>query len=137
MKRTPMRRSTKPIAPVSATKKRRVEQRKGPSMAELRPLLWRRCGGRCERCGCPLTFEGFEAHHRKFRSRGGLDRIENLVALCGEHHRWAHSQGREAGAEGFSVQATGDPSRIPIRLPNARRAYLLPDGTYAVWTPSP
>ena len=128
--RMPMNRSTKPIAPVSATKKRRREQRAGMSMAELRPILWKRCGGHCERCVRTLDFETFDAHHRKFRSRGGKDEIVNLVALCGECHFWAHSKGREAGPAGFAVLASQDPGTIPITLPGNHRVLLTKLGGY-------
>lgn len=121
---------------VSTTKKRRREQRAGPSMAELRPTLWGRCGGRCERCGRSLEFETFDAHHRKYRSRGGKDEIVNLVALCPECHFWAHSHGREAGPAGFSVQASQDPGAIPVQVYAGRYAsgrpkvFLTLDGGY-------
>lgn len=124
----------KPIAPVSATKKRRREQKAGPSMAELRPILWERCRGVCERCGRHLDYDTFEAHHRKFRSRGGLDRIENLAALCGDDHRWAHANNREAGLAGFTVTRTANPAEIPMHVRSALgvtyRVLLTPEGTY-------
>ena len=41
----------------------------------------------CELCGRPAA----DIHHIKFKSRGGTDEIENLMALCREHHDKAHS----------------------------------------------
>jgi hypothetical protein len=31
-----------------------------------------------------------DLHHRKLRSRGGENTLENLVTLCGAHHRAVH-----------------------------------------------
>lgn len=135
LQRTPMKRSRTPIRPVSLTKKRRREQAEGPSMAELRPLLWKRCGGRCERCNRALEYDTFEAHHRQFRSRGGLDRIENLVALDGDCHRWAHASASEALPAGFAVLRTEDPRMVPLRIPFGAPVYLTPEGTYTRKTP--
>ena len=42
----------------------------------------------CEVCGSP----GVDIHHINYRSRGGADDIENLMALCRYHHDLAHSE---------------------------------------------
>ena len=131
-----MARGTTKIAAVSKTNKRRREQKAGPSMAELRPLLWKRCGGRCEFCGITLDFETFEAHHRKFRSRGGLDRIENLVALCADCHHWAHSEGTKATKTGFAVPSVFDPATVPVNIGAGLPVYLTAEGTYTRKAPS-
>jgi hypothetical protein len=104
-------------------------------MAELRPLLFQRCGGRCERCNRVIDFDTFDAHHRKFRSRQGLDRIENLAALCGDCHRWAHSSPSESLPAGFAVLRTEDPALIPMRVPFGLPVYLTTEGTYTRKTP--
>jgi hypothetical protein len=49
----------------------------------LRELVLARCKAYCEKCGLGLT-EDFALHHRKLRSRGGKDTVDNLIAL---HHR--------------------------------------------------
>lgn len=36
---------------------------------------------------------GSNVHHRRYRSRGGTNRLENLIHLCGPCHSWVHSQG--------------------------------------------
>ena len=41
----------------------------------------------CENCGKP----GIDIHHLKFRSQGGQDVIENLMALCRECHFEVHN----------------------------------------------
>jgi len=40
----------------------------------------------CERCGAVAC----EVHHKKFKSRGGDDRIENLMAVCRKCHAKEH-----------------------------------------------
>lgn len=44
----------------------------------------------------PCTLCGMEAvdlHHIKFKSRGGKNTIDNLIALCRGHHDRAHGVG--------------------------------------------
>ena len=46
----------------------------------------------CEVCGSP----GNDIHHVNYRSLGGTNDIENLMALCRYHHDLAHSGGLSA-----------------------------------------
>jgi hypothetical protein len=51
--------------------------------------------GRCEYCGCegfPLTngTKYVEAHHVIALAKDGEDTVENVIALCANHHREAH-----------------------------------------------
>lgn len=56
----------------------------------------RRAGGKCDLCGQPAPFNDrrgapyLECHHVEWLSRGGLDTIENTVALCANCHRRMH-----------------------------------------------
>ena len=42
----------------------------------------------CEVCGC----KGTEIHHIKYKSRGGTDEINNLMAICRKCHEKAHAE---------------------------------------------
>ena len=46
----------------------------------------------CEICHRPAN----HIHHIKFRSAGGSDEPENLIALCEKHHSRAHGIGTES-----------------------------------------
>lgn len=62
---------------------------------QLRRDALSRAAGRCEFCG-DLGFVALdgriflETHHVVPLSEGGLDRADNIVALCANHHREAH-----------------------------------------------
>lgn len=68
----------------------------------VRDYVIRRSRGRCEYCG-DLGFEMVdgshyvEAHHVIALSAEGPDTVENVIALCPEHHREAH-YGKQAEA---------------------------------------
>jgi len=47
-----------------------------------------RDGWRCQACG---AMERLEVHHLQFRSRSGDDDETNLITLCGDCHREAHT----------------------------------------------
>jgi hypothetical protein len=54
-----------------------------------RRLVVRRDGGRCRVPGCRNT-QWLEVHHHQARSEGGTNDPENLILLCGAHHRLLH-----------------------------------------------
>lgn len=97
---------------------------------ELRALVRERAGNRCECCGERLT-GSFEAHHRKFRSRGGQDSACNLAALCGLCHRRVHGHPVWATAQGFAVAASDDPAAVPMAVRCEQWHLLTADGRYA------
>lgn len=41
----------------------------------------------CECCSCVAV----DIHHIKFKSRGGSDQIDNLIALCRNCHELSHA----------------------------------------------
>ncbi|HSU38501.1 MAG TPA: HNH endonuclease, partial [Polyangiaceae bacterium] len=85
----------------------------------LRRQVLRRDGGRCQVPGCRhATF--VDVHHLRPRSEGGANTIENLVTLCGAHHRASH-----AG----KLSSAGTPS--------AGLSFLHADGTPYGHAPSP
>jgi hypothetical protein len=71
--------------------------RRSPNAAQLR-ALWRRDRG-CAAPGCTRT-RFLHAHHTVYWTHGGKTDLDNLVLLCGEHHRALHE-----GA--FTVTALG------------------------------
>jgi hypothetical protein len=78
--------------------------------AWLRRQLWFRDGG-CRFPGCPER-HFVHAHHRKHWADLGPTDLENLVLLCGYHHRFVHEHG-------WRVQV--DPEGRPIFIrPNGQ-----------------
>jgi 5-methylcytosine-specific restriction protein A len=66
-----------------------------PRDAALRQRALDRASGRCEYCGCTgfVMLSGsvfLETHHVVPLSEGGLDRSDNIVAICANDHRGAH-----------------------------------------------
>lgn len=84
------------------------------AMKAIRPVIYERSGGDCERCCTPVRFEDFDAHHRKLRRRGGDDSAENLMVCCPPCHKWIHDNPAEATHLGYMVPSWADPKDIPI-----------------------
>lgn len=95
----------------------------------LRRQVFARAGGECECCGDRLR-QVWEAHHRKFRSRGGQDSIVNLAALCLLCHRRIHNHDVWATEHGYSVPSTEDPASVPMALHGVLFRLLTADGGY-------
>ncbi len=56
--------------------------------------LWKEQQGRCPHCTLPITtLTGWHRHHLVWRSKGGSDRVENLVLLHPDCHRAVHNRG--------------------------------------------
>ena len=98
-------------------------------------LMKTRAGGRCE--GCGRLSARLEAHHRKFRSRGGKGTVENGAYLCGwgNHtgcHGLAHGQldqRYDAVTFGWSLGSWEDPAEMPFVDLAGEIWMFLPDGT--------
>lgn len=63
--------------------------------SQVRGYVLKRANGCCEWCGCKgfKTYSGaiyLETHHIQPLSEGGSDAVENVIALCPNHHREAH-----------------------------------------------
>ena len=85
----------------------------------LRLVLMDRARDRCEFCGRMFTGApgmGTEIHHRKLRSQGGADDLDNLVlvhTLC--HHR-AHHYPEQSYEWGWLVRSHDDPAAVPVKI---------------------
>ena len=47
-------------------------------------------------------------HHRKYRSRGGTNGVDNLVAMDSDCHRWVHDHPISSNRIGLSLKAGQD-----------------------------
>ena len=99
----------------------------------LRDLVLARCQGYCEFCGLALT-DNFALHHRKFKSRGGKDEVNNLIALHHECHNLGtssvHMNIKTSTISGHVVSRHAEPNNIPLHLPNGSIVTLTVDGQY-------
>ena len=100
---------------------------------QLREQVLARCKGYCEKCGNGL-YESFALHHRKLKSRGGQDTVENLIALHHECHNLGtnsvHLNVAEAEKNGWIVASYADPAEIPVTLADGLSVMLSKEGTY-------
>lgn len=88
---------------------------------KTRKLVMERAGGQCEArfaVMCELAY-GWNCHHRKMRSQGGGNELENLLAVCDECHRLIHARPEDAYARGLLLHAGDDPAAIPVRRSEA------------------
>jgi len=103
------------------------------AFAELREIVYARCRGYCEKCGKALP-ESWALHHRKLRSRGGLDEVPNLVALHHECHNLGtdsvHLNPANSQDYGFMVGSWQNPVECPITLSCGSIVILNDEGTY-------
>lgn len=77
-------------------------------------IMKARSGGRCEGCG---KVDRVEAHHRLYRSRGGLGGAGNGALLCGfGNSSGCHGKAHSAAGEGlgWSVRRGFDAEQIPM-----------------------
>jgi hypothetical protein len=58
----------------------------------LRRLVWDRDGGRCRFPACE-TSRWLEVHHIQHWADGGSTDLDNLILMCGHHHRFLHESG--------------------------------------------
>lgn len=74
----------------------------------------------CEFCG---TWSALEAHHRKFRSRGGLWTPANVILLCAWHHQ--ETTDEKWPESGLNVGTWEDPTLVPVKVWYAEEMVLL------------
>lgn len=58
----------------------------------LRRLVYQRAGGRCQYPGCGAR-RWLQVHHRQHWADGGTTDLDNLILICGFHHRFVHEHG--------------------------------------------
>lgn len=79
----------------------------------VRDAVQGRAGGRCERCG--HRRDPMVLHHRRLRSQGGQDTVENLVFICQEPcHRHIHEHPSASYEAGWLVPSWADPSTVAV-----------------------
>ncbi len=104
------------------------------TQAELAAIA--RDGDACLRCGRNLQGIPASVHHRLKRSAGTkaqVDRVENLVVVCGSGttgcHWHIHDQPHESFDDGWMVRRGADPAGKPLTTTNGTLLILLPDGS--------
>ena len=102
-------------------------------LTEIRAVVLLRCAGYCEKC-CNALPESWALHHRKLKSRGGKDAVENFVALHHGCHNLdtdsVHLNPSKAEDKGLMVGSWQDPELCPITLPSGAIVMLTKEGTY-------
>jgi hypothetical protein len=91
-----------------------------------------RDGGRCFRCGEPLRDGWYSCHHRKLKSGGGTDSLDNRIMLHGSGttgcHGWVHAHPQLARESGWLVSRYAEPGEVPVLHWERGMVYLLADG---------
>lgn len=99
-----------------------------------RKKLYERCKGMCEFCGGALP-DNWAAHHRKLRSQGGKDDLDNVVALHHECHNLAtnsvHLNPEQSYKDGFMVHSWDLPDKTPLNLIHCMWVLLTAEGDYS------
>ena len=97
---------------------RQVEARVFDRDSKVRSAVLARAAGRCEHCGEP----GFsmpnggvylETHHVVSLAEGGPDEVNNVIALCPNHHRRAHHGLDRAELKKAFLQHLGPAGQYP------------------------
>jgi hypothetical protein len=79
------------------------------------PALIHRAGGWCEAATPVCPGLGVSAHHRKLRSQGGDNSLENLLWVAVKCHRWIHDHPKESYEKGWMVKAWDDPVKVAVQ----------------------
>lgn len=91
--------------------------------ARIRAFVVRRTNGKCEFCGhegfaLPTDAKYVEAHHIIALADSGFDTLDNVIALCAEHHREAHFGANSTALEAAFIARLAElnnPERVPQR----------------------
>lgn len=95
----------------------------------LRDAVYLRAGGSCELCGEALAGP-WHWHHRKLLSQGGLDVVENGLALHSLCHHRVHGHVSWSTDAGFLVPTHASPARQRLHLHGERWVLLTTSGGY-------
>lgn len=83
----------------------------------VKKAIVRRTGGRCDRCGFPVSAGHF--HHRKPRRMGGsvdpsLGLPSNGLLLHPNCHDYIERHRKAAAMMGFLINSLADPAKVPV-----------------------
>jgi len=85
----------KSAMPSKLTERKQKKAAETQAEREAKAAVWKRAGGKCERCGRRIT-RGLDSltaghvHHVTKRSQGGTWDLKNLILLCPLCHRKDH-----------------------------------------------
>ena len=82
---------------------------------ELRPFLDIRSRGRCEIAGHLPCCGRVVPHHRKRRSQGGPNTLENLLMVCEWHHTQIHGNPLWSYKHGYLIHREDDITPLEVR----------------------
>lgn len=91
----------------------KVPKRSATFTPALKQEVRERDGFRCQACGA--TGVPLHVHHRKLRSQGGTEQMENLVSVCDECHRFIHDNVAWSKERGFILSSWVDPQTVSLR----------------------
>lgn len=110
-----------------------MKRKPSTNWIQLREQVLSRCQGYCEKCGTGLS-DTFALHHRKLKSQGGENTIQNLIALHHECHNLGtdsvHLNVKIAMENGWIVPRHADPLSYTMTLANGSCVTLTDDGNY-------
>lgn len=91
---------------------------------EVAEAVLERAAGHCEACGWP----GSELilHHRKLRSQGGEDTVDNLLGVHPSCHGQIHLHPEHAEFRGWIVKGGADPAQVAVQLGQLTRGRRSP-----------
>ena len=98
-------------------------------------IVEERAGNYCEVCGGP-ALPSMALHHRKLRSRGGLDTPANIIRIHHGCHNLQtdsiHLNPERASQKGWMVGSWQEPTKVPFTRPAGSIVLLQDDGSMAV-----